>query len=141
LRRVLYDCDVILDVLLARTPHEGKSTLALDAAGQGIVEGYVSGHAVTTLFYLLRKRIGSEPARVTLGKLLTRLKIAPVTDASIHAALTLPLTDFEDAVTCAAAQEAGIDLIVTRNLPDYAACSVQAVNPGRLLALIQAKTL
>ncbi len=58
-KRVLYDTNVVLDVLLQRQPHYQASVAALDVVEKqsAIVEGYIAGHAVTTLDYLLRKQV------------------------------------------------------------------------------------
>lgn len=56
--RVLFDSDVLLDVLLEQQPSFTTSVLALDLVAQGKVEGYIAGHVVTNLFYLLRRQLG-----------------------------------------------------------------------------------
>ena len=132
MKRVLYDTDVILDVLLNRQPHYEASATALDAISCGQVEGYVAGHAVTNLFYILRRQIGSASARATLGTLLSRMKVAPVTDAVIRNALTAAFSDFEDAVTYCSAVEAGVVTIVTRNVADFASATLPVVLPDAL---------
>lgn len=50
MKRVVFDCDVILDVILVRQPFYRASLEALDAAGLGNVQGLISAHAVTNLF-------------------------------------------------------------------------------------------
>ncbi len=45
------------------------------------------------------------------------------------------MTDFEDAVTSEAAIAAGVEVIVTRNKPDFSASSVPAMLPEEFLAL------
>ena len=60
MKRVLFDTDVCLDVLLQRQPYFSTSAFALDTVGQGKIEGFVAGHAVTNLFYLLRRQLGSQ---------------------------------------------------------------------------------
>ena len=132
MRRVLYDVDVVLDTLLKRQPHYAASAAALDPVGQGAVTGYLAGHAITTLFYLLRKQIGTDPARACLAGLLSRMRIAAVTDSVVRTALSSTFKDFEDAVTHAAALEAGVDLIVTRNIQDYAHASLPVLLPDVL---------
>lgn len=47
-------------------------------------------------------------------------QVAPITDAVIRRALASPLTDFEDAVCHAAADEVNAVVIVTRNVSDFA---------------------
>ena len=59
-----------------------------------------------------------------------------MTDEVIRAALQSPVTDFEDAVTIEAASVAGIEVIVTRNIVDFAASSVSVVLPKEFLATL-----
>jgi len=129
MKRVLYDINVLLDVLLKREPCLADSASALDAVGQGQVEGYIAGHAVTTLFYLLQRELGMAKSRQVLAGLLTKMRVAPVTDAGIRQALNNSFKDFEDGVTYAAAQEAEVSVIVTRNVSDFTKGIIPAVLP------------
>ncbi|MBE9011242.1 PIN domain-containing protein [Pseudanabaenaceae cyanobacterium LEGE 13415] len=135
MKRVLFDSDVLLDVLAQRQPFMVASAQALNLATQPQVQGYVSGHGVTNIFYILRRQVGSNTARSLLSRLLQHLQVASVTDGVIRAALQNPITDFEDAVTSEAASAAGIEIIVTRNLSDFSASSIPAVSPEEFLAL------
>lgn len=67
--------------------------------------------------------------------MLQRLQLASVTDEVIRAALQSSMTDFEDAVTSEAANAAGVEVIVTRNIPDFVASSIPAVLPEEFLAM------
>jgi predicted nucleic-acid-binding protein len=135
LRRVLFDSDVLLDVLAQRQPFVIASAQALNAATQPQVQGYVAGHAVTNIFYILRRQVGSDTALELLSRLLQHLQIADVTDEVIRAALQSAMPDFEDAVTSEAAYAAGVEIIVTRNTPDFVASTLPAVPPVEFLAM------
>ncbi len=134
MRRVVFDSDVLLDVLMQRQPFFVASTKALDRAISGSVEGYLSGHAVTNLFYILRRSVGSEQARALLLSLLQHLRVASVTDEGIRQALASSMSDFEDAVTSAAAVLVGAEVILTRNVADFRESSVAAMTPADSLA-------
>lgn len=136
MRHVLFDSDVLLDVLAQRQPFVVASAQALNTATQPQVQGYVSGHAVTNIFYILRRRVGSETARELLARLLQHLQVASVTDAVIRAALQSSITDFEDAVTNEAANAAGVETIVTRNTPDFTTSAIPAVLPEEFLVIL-----
>ncbi len=133
MKRVLFDSDVLLDVLAQRQPFVAASAQALNLVTQPQVKGYVSGHAVTNIFYILRRQIGSEASRVLLSRLLQHLQVASVTDEVIHAALQSAIADFEDAVTSEAANAVGAEFIVTRNKSDFSASSVLALLPEEFL--------
>lgn len=136
MKRVLFDSDVLLDVLAQRQSFVVASARALNTVTQGQVQGYVSGHAVTNIFYILDRQIGSEVARELLSRLLQRIQVASVTDEVIRAALQSSITDFEDAVTSEAANAAGLEVIVTRNTSDFVASSVPAILPEEFLAIL-----
>jgi hypothetical protein len=67
--------------------------------------------------------------------LLQHLQVASVTDDVIRAALQSSIRDFEDAVTSEVANAAGVEVIVTRNTPDFVASSISAVLPEEFLAM------
>ncbi|NJO43229.1 MAG: PIN domain-containing protein [Cyanobacteria bacterium CRU_2_1] len=104
-------------------------------ATQPQVQGYISGHAVTNIFYILRRQVGGTTPRELLSRLLQHLQVASVTDAVIRTALHSSITDFEDAVTSEAANAAGVEVIVTRNTPDFAAAAIPAVLPEEFLLM------
>lgn len=135
MRRVLFDSDVLLDVLAQRQPFVVASAQALNTATQPQVQGYVAGHAVTNIFYILRRQVGRETARELLSRLLQHLQIADVTDEVIRSALQSAMTDFEDAVTAEAASAMGLEIIVTRNTPDFTASPIPAMLPAEFLLM------
>ncbi|NEO46106.1 MAG: PIN domain-containing protein [Moorea sp. SIO4A3] len=140
MRRVLFDSDVLLDVLAQRQPFVVASAQALNTVTQEDVEGYVSGHAITNIFYILRRQVGSDVARRLLSTLLQRIEVASITDQVIRAALQSSMTDFEDAVTSEAALALGLDLIVTRNISDFVSSSVPVMLPEEFLAALSEST-
>jgi predicted nucleic acid-binding protein len=133
-KRVLYDTNVLLDVILSRAPHLNASAAALGLVGQSRVEGYVAGHALTTIAYLVQRDQGVMEARKALTEMLTNLRVAPITDSSVRRALTMEFADFEDAVCVTSAQEAGCSAIVTRNPQHFRKSDVPAVLPEAFLA-------
>jgi predicted nucleic acid-binding protein len=133
-RRVVYDTNILVDVILNRAPHVKASAAAIDLVGQGKVEGYVPGHAVTTIAYLVQRDRSAAEARKALSEMLTKLRVAPITDASVRTALTMDLADFEDAVCVASAQEVGCVAIVTRNPQRFRKSEVPAVLPDAFVA-------
>ena len=136
MKRALFDSDVLLDVLAQRQPFVVASAQALNTVMQQQVQGYVSGHAVTNLFYILRRQLGSEAARNLLLTLLQQIQVVSVTDEVVRSALQSSIADFEDAVTSEAAFAAGLEVIVTRNIPDFVASSVPAMRPEEFLATL-----
>lgn len=135
-KRILFDTDVILDLLLERQPFFPTAATALNLASQGKILGFVSGHAVTTLFYILSRKATPDKAREIIAELLKTLSVAPVTEKVIHSALTSKIRDFEDAVTHFAAQEERVTAIVSRNIKDFSKSEISVVLPEVFTATI-----
>jgi hypothetical protein len=71
-----------------------------------------------------------------LTSILRVFRVAAVDNAVIQEALLLPFTEFEDAVTAAAALTAGCDFIVTRDPKGFRQSPVPAVTPAALAPLV-----
>ena len=137
MKRVLVDVNVVLDVLLARAPHAEASTACLAVIEARHVEGFLSGHAVTTLAYLVGRARGRAEARRVVQDLCALSTIAQVDEAVIQRAIVLSLDDFEDAVTAAAAEAAGCEAILTRDAAGFTDSPVPGVEPKLWLALLE----
>jgi predicted nucleic acid-binding protein len=129
MKKVLVDTNIVLDVLLDRHPHVGGSVKVWAAIESGSAQGLLAAHAVTTIHYLVRKQLGIARAKRTISAMLRVFGVATVDAAVIQLALELPLSDFEDAVTAAAAQFAGCDYIVTRDPKGFRASGIQCLIP------------
>jgi predicted nucleic acid-binding protein len=138
MRRLLVDVNVVLDVLLDRTPFAASASAVWAAVERGEVDGLLSAHAVTTLHYLNARAVGSRMARETTEGLLSVFDVAAVDDLVLKAALALGWTDFEDAVTAAAARRARCDALVTRNPKDFANSPVRVLTSSEAAAWLGA---
>lgn len=139
MRRILFDTNVILDVLLDRQPFAEASAAAWLAVESGIAEGMLAAHAVTTIHYLLRKEQGNVKAKRILSGILRVFEVAPVDGAVVNDALQLAFSDFEDAVTASAARAAGCECIVTRDPKDYRGSPVRSLTPDAVIPLLGLK--
>ena len=137
MRKVLFDTNVVLDVLLDRRPHGEASAAAWDTVETGAVEGMLAAHAVTTIHYLVRKEKGNAKAKRVVSAILRVFQVAAVDGAVIQEALELPFADFEDAVTAAAARVAGCEYIVTRDPKGFRESLVPAITPEAVAPLLQ----
>jgi predicted nucleic acid-binding protein len=135
--QVLFDVNIILDVLQEREAFYDFSARLLALAETGRIQGWLAAHSVTTLFYLVAKDRSSDQARVTLTSLLQFLKIAPVDQSTIEQALNLPYRDFEDAVQMMSALQIRADYLLSRNIKDYQPAPLEVIQPVELLAILQ----
>jgi len=68
---VLVDLNVILDVVQRREPHYTDSAVLLSKIVEGDLDGPVPGHAITTIYYLVRRYAGRERAEQSTGSSIT----------------------------------------------------------------------
>lgn len=133
---VLFDLNIVLDVLQQRLEFYELSARLLAHAEIGEIQGWLSAHSLTTLFYLIAKDKSAEIARFAAANLLKILKIAPIDQAIIEQALSLPYKDFEGAVQMSAALGVRANYLLTRNVRDFDPAPIPVVQPAELLALM-----
>jgi predicted nucleic acid-binding protein len=136
MKRILFDTNVILDVLLDRQPHVAASAAVWAAAETSALEGMLAAHALTTIHYLVRKEAGNGKAGRIISAILNVFGVAAINGATVQEALQLPFSDFEDAVTAAAARSAGCECIVTRDPKGFGGSPVRALTPEAVTALL-----
>jgi len=134
--RVLFDLNIVLDVLQEREPFYETSAQLLAYAETRKIYGYIAPHSVTTLFYLIEKDQSSAHAKVAITSLLQVLEVATVDQSTIEQALSLPYQDFEDAVQMMAAVQCKAEYLVTRNVRDFQPAPLSVIQPSELIALI-----
>jgi len=137
--RVLFDTDVVLDLLLDRQPHALPAARLLSRAEAGEITGYICATAITTINYLAAKVIGPRPARAQIQRLLGFLDVAPVNRGVLEAALSAGFPDFEDAVVHEAGRQVSAQALVTRNLQHFRRASIPVYSPNDLLGLLEAR--
>ena len=135
--RVLFDINILLDVLQKREPFYQVSAQVMSLSENGTIEGFISAHSVTTLMYLLMKDKSPEFAKVILTSLLQFLKVVKVDQSTIEQALNLSYKDYEDAVQVIAALQNSLDFLITRNPRDFPLSPVPVLQPVELLKIIK----
>ena len=126
--RVFVDCDVILDLLLARQPYFPATTRLFMLFQERQLEGCVSPLVFSNLFYVLRKATSASQAVEALKKLRQLTRTLPVDDEIVGRALSSSFTDFEDGIQYFTALTHGLDALVTRNKRDYKAAELPVFN-------------
>src|SRR4051794_13836202 len=105
--RLLFDTNIVLDVLLAREPWATELKPIWEARRTGRVQGFVAATSLTNLFYITRRLSNAERARQAVRSCMRALAVIPVDAATIELADRLPGSDLEDNVQIACAQIAG----------------------------------
>jgi predicted nucleic acid-binding protein len=138
--RILFDTNVVLDVLLARGTYAVPAADLLARIERHSLVGLLGSTTITTIHYIARRTLGDDGAREQIRRLLQLFEVAPVDRAVVDDALDLGLSDFEDAVLHECARHASADGIVTRNTSDFASARLPVYTPQELLGILDATT-
>ncbi len=136
--RVLIDTNVILDWLMCREPFHEAAKRVMEESVFGNLEGYISAHSLTDLFYILRKDFDTAKRKSLLMFLCEKLQVIPENVEMIKAALRQEeWKDLEDGLQMQCAKEFELDYIITRNIVDFEKSPVPALMPGKLMEMYQ----
>ena len=135
--RILFDTNVVLDVLLDRKPHSESAAALLTHVERRRIEVLLAATTVTTIHYVAAKAVGASRARKLLQGLLSLFEVAPVDGKVLAAAMSLGLPDLEDAVLHEAARHAGATAIVTRDPRGFARSKLPVHAPRELLDMFE----
>ena len=135
--KILFDTNVILDVLLLRKPYYNVATFLLSEVEQGIIEGYICPTTLTTIGYLVTKVKGSDKAKKLIKNLLNIFTLTELNKSIFESACSHNISDFEDAVLHELANLSHIDGIVTRNIKDFKYASLNIYAPEELAGIIK----
>lgn len=136
--RILYDTNVLLDVLLRREPHAQAAAQLWDAAHRGIISGVVSAISLPTISYLVGRGYSADQARSDVRAVLATFEVAPVGRPELETGLDETFaSDYEDGVVHASAARSGCSGIVTRDATGFAGGEIPVYTPGELLAALE----
>jgi predicted nucleic acid-binding protein len=134
--KVIFDTNVVLDVLLDREPFSTPAALLFSKVEKGELFGYLCATTVTTIHYLIHKALGARQARKHIGNLLSLFEIAPVNRGVLEGALRSRFEDFEDAVIHEASIHVNVDSLVTRDSIGFRRATVPVYSPDELLRVL-----
>jgi predicted nucleic acid-binding protein len=118
--KIYFDTNIVIDILEKREPFFKDSHAAFLMAAERKVEGIIGASAVTDIYYIVRKsRKSKKDALAAVIDLFNTLTVVDTTGGDIHFASVSEITDFEDAVSAAAARREGAAYIITRNTGDF----------------------
>lgn len=136
--RILFDTNVVLDVLLARDPWVAEARVLWAAVEDSQLDGYLAATTITDVFYLARKGpAGPAKGLSAVKDCLDTFDLCVVDRSILAAALSMTSTDFEDNVLIACAQTSGLDGIVSRDKDGFAAAGIPVFTPAELIASLQ----
>lgn len=137
--KVLIDTNVILDWIMVREPNASNARMIMEQCLFGQVQGFVTSHSLTDLFYILRKDYSVEKRKQLLRLLCEGMNVVPETRQTIMQALNRrECQDIEDALQMQCAKEAKADYIITQNLKDFRTSEVKVICEEEFCKMISA---
>ena len=136
--KLMIDTNILLDVLLQRNPFFNNSRAVLKLCEDHDVNGFVSASAVTDIFYITRKALGSvEDTYRVISNILNIVKVLTVTNDDVVSAFQVKAKDFEDCLMATCAKSNKCDGIVTRNKKDFLGFGGPVVRIGHYIYISQ----
>ena len=132
--KVVFDTNIILTAAMGRDGSEQAQKL-IQAVISGEVTGIVTANTITDIHYVVKKRAGDEAARQVVQNTLELFDVVPVDRKACETALVLQMSDYEDAVLAACANEAEADFIATQDegFINSSGSPVTALQPNDIL--------
>ena len=139
--KLMIDTNILLDVLIHRDPFFDDSKAVLTLCEDHAVNGFVSSSAVTDIFYITRKALGSlEDTYWVISNILNIVKILTVTNEDIVSAFQVKAKDFEDCLMAVCAKSNKCDGIVTRNKKDFVGFGIKLYTPEELFLFLKRRS-
>lgn len=134
--RVLFDTNVVLDVLLDRKPFRDIAAQLVARVERKELVGFLGATTLTTIYYIVAKASGREAARSAVLDLIGFFQVAAVDRGVLSAAIESPIKDFEDAVLIEAGTMEAVDAVVTRDPEGFQDGRLQILSPQQLEAAL-----
>lgn len=130
MKKVFVDTNVLLDILLERTPWANDAAVLFSMADRKEIELLCCSLSFSTAIYLMQR------FKYTRKEIVSKLSIiksictvTTVNEAVIDRMLQSDFNDLEDAIQYYSALAFGAEAIVTRNTKDFAASKIPVVSP------------
>ena len=134
--KILIDTNVLLDYLLEREPFFEDAKRIMVSCAEGKVKGCIAAHSIPNMFFILRKDYNVRERREVLSNLCSIFDVEGIDKAKLLSGLANEdFLDFEDCLQMECSKSYGADYIVTRNVADYSASEVKAIEPKVYLEL------
>jgi predicted nucleic acid-binding protein len=119
MRKVLFDTNIILDIILEREPFYEEVVKLFELIDEDKITVYVSATTITDIYYIAKKVKGHKISHEFISSLVKIVNIVGIDKETIVNALSKDMKDFEDAVQLTASELNEIEYIVTRNKKDF----------------------
>lgn len=134
--KILFDNNIILDLLLKREPYVVDAQQLFVLVEAGTIDGVICATSLTDLYYILSKLQGRQSAKEIIRRLLLHFGVLNVTESAVNLAMESQISDFEDAILDCAAWYSDVDVIVTRDVKDFGKALTPVQTAKELLMIL-----
>jgi len=137
MKKFFVDTNVILSWLISSRDTHSEATSFMKEIFMGRVEGFVSSHSLSDIFYIARKSYSVEERKNFLLLIASNFQIVPENQNDFFEVLSSPtFFDIEDGLQMRCAEKVVVDYIVTENLKDFSSSRVPAVDTASAMQII-----
>lgn len=136
-KRVFVDSDILIDVFSKREPFYADSAYILHMAEKGTCRAFTSPLILANVYYVLRKFSNKETAMASVQKIRKILGVVDMDQRIVDRALHSSFADFEDALQNYSAENAAMDIILTRNIEHYKDSNLSVLRPTEAIAALE----
>ena len=131
---VLIDTNILVDYISKRQPFFNDSSKVIKLCVDGVVDGCISAHTITNLFYILRKDLSVQARKKLFLDFCQIFTIIGIDYDKLESSLQNDdFDDLEDCLQDECAKEFNADYIITRNTTHFTHSSVEAIEPHEFL--------
>lgn len=135
--KIMIDNNVVIDALRPNPGFEADAKKIFRLIGEEKITPYMCANSLTDIFYILKKVQGAEKAKESIANIMIVVNIVALDPTDCADALSLPMSDFEDAIIAVCARKIGADFIVSRDEGFIKAeTAVKVITPGQLIEKI-----
>ena len=133
---ILIDTNLVLDWFLKRQPFYDESKNLLNKCWFSNINSYLTIHSICDISYIIDKKFSDDEKKKLFQLLLNRNEIISETKADIESFIkNEKWTDLEDSLQMQVAEKCNLDYIITRNISDFSASKIPAIEPKDFLSL------
>ena len=133
--KVFLDTNIVIDFLSHREPHYQAAALIMMMAESGKCDFCMCSMSVHNIFYILHHAYGFDIEAIyeKVSALFAFLGITDLTADNVLDAVCRKEKDIEDCMQYISAEQAGADVIVTRNKKDFSGTILPVMTPDDFL--------
>ena len=137
MKHYFLDTNVLIDYLAQRQPFWADAAELMQAGVDKQAVLYVASLSFNNIYYILRRQITPNQARLLLAALEKMVTIVAVDAEGVRQAINGPFADVEDGMQhYAAVSVATIEALITRDLRDFKSSRLPILTPAQALAAL-----